>query len=205
MTSSRSMLGAVGLTFLLVPWVGPGSSLSAQVVEPSTHPWAVGASIAGGLFVDSDVLDSSLGADVALSRRISSWASVRADGMLLLLSEHANLGESADNRMVIVGIGPEVSGAAGWLAVYARGFLGRAGNFQRRTRSTLDEKTTWATVWGGGGGVRSAFGRVWSVDFGADLLRLGELDFARAAPSDPVRLRDPVLLRIRAGVRREFR
>jgi hypothetical protein len=183
-------LGGVGL-------VGP-TPIGAQV----GGGWAVAAQGTVGLFVGngSDFLDSGPGLDVTLSRSVAPFLRIRADGALTLLDDQKDPFEAADNRILLFGIGPEAHLDLGSLDLYVRGMVGRAAAVQVRTNSPLEERTSWATVFGGGVGFRVRLVPALFLDVGGDVLKLGELDFARTASSSLMLLEDPGLLRLRAGL-----
>ena len=179
---------------------------AAPAVDAQTVDWSLGASASAGLFVGdgSDFLDAGLGLDVVAVRRVASHVQVRAEGMLVFLDEQSGPGETAGNRLVVLGLGPELTASLGVVAPYARGFLGVAANSQIRSGSSLDEVTTWASALGGGVGLRISLGAPLSLDLGGDLVRLGELDFARTSQSAPTNPEDPFLLRLRLGLHLEL-
>ena len=165
--------------------------------------WAIGASGAAGLFVGSgsDFLDAGLGFDAAVSRRIVPRLRLRADGVFMLLDEQRDPLETADNRILLLSVGPEFDVALGPVSVYVRGVLGAAANFQLRTGSALKRGTSWASAFGAGAGLRLPVATALDVDLGGDVLRLGELDFARTASFGSQLIESPALLRLRAGLR----
>ena len=125
--------------------------------------------------------------------------------MLVGLDDQTTLGEVADNTILILGVGPELSTEGHRLGVYARGLVGLAANVQSRSNSALEEKTTWATALGGGLGLRLALSSRVDLELGADLMKVGELDFARTVTSSLALMDDPTILRVRAGVRAAVR
>ncbi len=190
------MNGVLGV--LAVVLLAPASA--AGQVEGA---WSVGASVSATLFVggSSEFLNGGIGFDAVVSRRLTSVLRLRADGMLMPLDAQEGPFERADNRVVLVGVGPEVGAAVGSLALYARGLAGIAFNAQMRRGSGQPERTTSAAAYGGGAGLRLAFDEGWSLDLGGDVVRVGELAFARTAASGPDLAERPALLRLRAGLR----
>lgn len=186
----------IGMLFAIA--LSPG----AAGAQPA-GPWAVGASASAGLFVGSasDFLDAGSGLDLTVWRGIAPHLALRADGMLVLLEAQESPSETADNRVVLFGVGPDLDAGFGPLAIYARGLVGVAGNLQVRTNSPLEERTTWASAFGGGAGLRVRLAERLALDAGGDILKLGELDFARTATSSLMLLEDPALLRLRVGLR----
>lgn len=165
--------------------------------------WSVGASGAAGLFVggSSDFLDAGLGFDVDISKRVVPKVSLRADGMVMTLDDDEGPGEAAGNRILLLGIGPQIDAPVGPTNFYLRGLAGAAVNQQSRTGSTVQEATSWTTALGAGAGIRLDLAPAVALDVGADVLKLGELDFARTAASGSTSSEDTALLRIRAGLR----
>lgn len=164
--------------------------------------WAVAASAAAGLFVGdgSDFLDGGFGVDLSASRALVGALRVRTDGMLALMAEQTDPFESADNRILVLGIGPEVGVRFGPLGLHARALVGRAAAIQMRTRSALEERTTWASAVGAGAAVRLRIAPDLHLDAGGDVVDLGTLDFARTASSSLALQEDPTLLRLHAGL-----
>ena len=182
--------------FAVLPGAGPLAAQSGGV-------WAIGASGAAGLFVGSgsDFLDAGLGVDVVVSRRIVPRLQLRADGMFMLLDEQSDPLETADNRILLLSVGPEFDVALGPVSLYVRGVLGAAANFQLRTGSALKRRTSWASAFGASAGLRLRVATALDLDLGGDLLRLGELDFTRTASFGSRLIKNPSLLRLRAGLR----
>jgi opacity protein-like surface antigen len=176
---------------------------SAPLAAQSVGGWAVGMHGSAGLFVgsSSDFLDAEYGLDVSLSRSFAPHVQLRADVMLMGLDDVTDPFETADNRVIVVGLGPEVHASLGSVSFYARGLVGVAANQQLRTNSPLEELTTWASAFGAGAGIRFGLSTAATLDIGGDVLKLGELDFARRATSSLLYAEDPALLRLRAGVR----
>ncbi|MDT8340948.1 MAG: hypothetical protein RQ751_05500 [Longimicrobiales bacterium] len=173
--------------------------------------WFVEGSATGNLLVGStsDFLDSGFGFEVALGRELIPALALRADAMLVGLEEGTTApvgepsggSEAADNTIVILGVGPEVTIPASFVHIDVRGHVGAARNSQRRSNSLAPEEATWASAYGGGVGVRfDASPRVGLV-LGGDILKLGELGFARTGGGGSVLREDPVILRLRVGLR----
>ncbi len=187
------------LSSILVAAALTGSPASAQ----SAPGWSVGASASASLMVGSasDFLDSGFGVDLTASHGVARNLSVRADGMLIPLASTTNDNETAGNTIWIFGLGPEVYVSLSAVTLYARPLLGVAANVQSRTNSTLVERVTWAGVFGGGVGLRLDVAPTVTLDLGGDVLKLGELDFARTAASSLQLIEDPAVLRVRLGLR----
>ncbi len=168
----------------------------------STGAWALGAAASGGLWVGGgDPLDGGIGVDLTVWRRLAPAIGLRSDLMLMPFQGSSDPVESADNRVLVVGLGPELGGSVGSVSAYVRGLVGLAINQQRRSRSTLPEQTTRALVFGGGGGLGVDLSSRVTLDVGADILRVGELEFARTLASGVSIGVDAVVLRVRSGVR----
>ena len=121
--------------------------------------------------------------------------------MLIRLAADTNNNETAGNTMFIFGLGPEFYVSLSAVTLYARPLLGLAANVQSRTNSALVERTTWAGVLGGGVGLRLDVAPTVTLDLGGDVVKLGELDFARTAASSLQLIEDPAVLCVRLGLR----
>ena len=121
--------------------------------------------------------------------------------MLIPLARNTNNDETAGNTMLILGLGPEVYVPLSAITLYARPLLGLAANVQSRKNSALVERTTWAGVLGGGVGLRLAVAPTLTLKLGGDVVKLGELDFARTAASSLRLIEDPAVLRVHLGLR----
>ncbi len=187
------------LSSILVAAALTGSPASAQ----SAPGWSVGASASASLMVGSasDFLDSGFGVDLTASHGVARNLSVRADGMLIPLASTTNDDETAGNTIWILGLGPEVYVPLSAITLYARPLLGVAANVQSRTNSFLAETTTWAAVFGGGVGLRLGVARTLTLDLGGDIVKVGELDFARTAVSSLMLIEGPAVLRVHLGLR----
>ena len=119
---------------------------------------------------------------------------------MIRLVDETNAGETAGNTMFVLGLGPEVHLSLSAVTVYARPLVGLAGNLQNRTNSTLNEDATWAGAFGGGVGLRLRIVPTFTLDLGGDVLKLGELGFARTAVSSGQLTEDPAVLRLRVGL-----
>lgn len=183
--------------------------LAVALLAPATAAsqvegaWSVGASVSATLFVggSSEFLNGGFGFDATVWRRLTSVVRLRADGMLMPLDAQEGPFERADNRVVLAGVGPEVGARVGSLSLYARGLVGIASNAQMRKGSGQPERTTSAAAYGMGAGLRLAFGGGLSLDLGGDVVKVGELAFARTAESGGDLIETPGLLRLRAGLR----
>jgi len=185
------------------PWVVAVTLLAPGVAAgQTTETWAFSASVSETLFVGggSDFLDSGPGLDVSASFSFVPHFRLRADAMLMTLDAQVSSSESADNRVMILGMGPELGVGAAPVSVYVRGLIGIATNLQMRRASSLPERTTSAVALGAGVGLRIALGGSWGLDLGGDIAKVGALDFARTAASGPL-VEDPGLLRLRVGAR----
>lgn len=168
----------------------------------SNRAWTFGAAASASLWVgQGDALDGSWGVDGTVWRRVGSHVSLRADGILMPLEGSSDPVESADNRVFVLGVGPEADVGFGPAAVYGRALVGLAVNQQTRSTSSLTELTTGALALGGGAGIRLAVSRTVELDVGADLIDVGGLDFARTAASGGVLTTNWAVLRLRAGAR----
>ena len=121
--------------------------------------------------------------------------------MLIRLAPITNNNETAGNTMFILGLGPEVYVSFSAVTLYARPLLGVAANMQSRTNSTSVERVTWARVFGGGVGLRLDVAPTVALDLGGDVVKLGELEFARTAASGFQLIENPAVLRLRLGLR----
>jgi len=182
--------------------VGTGGAGPTPAGAQVAGGWAVAAQGGVGLFVGngSDFLDGGPTLDVTVSRSVAPFLRIRADGVLALLDDQKDLFEAADNRILLFGLGPEAHLDLGAVGLYARGLAGQAAAVQVRTNSALEERTTWAWVYGAGAGFRIRLAPALFLDVGGDVLKLGELDFARTASSSLALVEDPGLLRLRAGL-----
>lgn len=189
----------LSLSSILVAAALTGSPASAQ----SVAGWSVGASASANLIVGSasDFLDSGFGVDGTVSHGVARHLSVRADGMLIRLAAATNVNETAGNTMFIFGLGPEFYVSLSAVTLYARPLVGLAANVQSRTNSALVERTTWAGVLGGGGGLRLNVAPTVTLELGGDVVKLGELDFARTAALSLQLIEDPTVLRVHLGLR----
>ena len=187
------------LSSILVAAALTGSPASAQ----SAPGWSVGASASASLIVGSasDFLDSGFGVDFTASYGVARNLSLRADGMLIPLASTTNDNETAGNTMFIFGLGPEFFASLSAVTLHARPLVGLAGNVQSRTNSASVERTTWAGVLGGGGGLRLDVAPTLTLELGGDVVKLGELDFARTAVSSLMLIEDPAVLRVHLGLR----
>lgn len=193
----------LGVSLFAAALVGAGLAGPRPVEAQVGGGWAVAAQGTVGLFVGngSDFLDGGPGLDVTLSRSVAPFLRIRADGSLSLLDDQKDPFEAADNRILMFGLGPEAHLDLGAVDLYVRGMVGRAAAVQVRTHSPLEERTSWATMFGGGVGFRVRLLPALFLDVGGDVLKLGELDFARTASSSSLMLlEDPGLLRLRAGL-----
>ena len=189
----------LSLSNILIAAALTGSPASAQ----SGPGWWIGASASANLIVGtaSEFLDSGFGVDGTASYGVAGHLSVRADGMLIRLAPITNNNETAGNTMFILGLGPEVYVSFSAVTLYARPLLGVAANMQSRTNSTSVERVTWARVFGGGVGLRLDVAPTVALDLGGDVVKLGELEFARTAASGFQLIENPAVLRLRLGLR----
>jgi opacity protein-like surface antigen len=168
----------------------------------SSGAWTFGAAASASLWVgEGDALDGSWGVDGTAWRRLGSHLGARADVMLMPLEASSAPFESADNRLLVLGVGPEVDVGFGAAAVYGRALAGIAINQQIRSGSASEERTSTASTLGGGAGLRLEVSRAVGLDVGADILSVGELDFARTSASGGVLSTGSAVLRLRAGLR----
>ncbi len=197
---TRRML-AVGLAgAVLVGASLAGPTPAGAQVGPG---WGFSAQGGVGLFVGnaSDFLDGGPSLNVTVSRSVAPFLRIRADAALSLLDDQKDPFEAADNRILVFGIGPEAHLDLGAVGLYVRGLAGQAAAVQVRTNSVLEERTTWAWAYGGGVGFRVRLAPALFLDVGGDVLKLGELDFARTASSSlSLAAEDPGLIRLQAGV-----
>lgn len=169
----------------------------------ATTGWEMGVSGGATLFLGthSDFLDGGFGFEGTLSRELASGFHLRADAIVSLLDDQQGESDVAGNRIAIFTLGPEARVSLGRLEVYARGLVGLVTNRQTRSGSTADEVGTWATVLGGGAGARISLVPSLALDLGGDLIKAGELDFARTTASGVTATEDPLLLSVRGGIR----
>jgi len=149
---------------------------------------------------ESDLVDGGTGVDGTVWRGLGPHASLRFDAMLMPLDDQTTPFESADNRMLLLALGPELATRVGPVSFYGRALAGLAINQQSRSGSGLPERTTSGLAVGGGVGVRLALTPRLSLDVGGDVLESGEVAFARTAVSGGEYLTDLVMLRLRAGL-----
>ena len=191
------------LSNAVVTAVLAGSPASAQ----SVPGWSVGVSASASLIVGnaSDFLDSGFGVALVGSLGVARHISVRADGMLIPLANSTIADETAGNTLVVLGLGPEVHVPLSAITLFANPLLGIAANVQSRTNSVLAETTDWAVAFGGGVGLRMDAAPTWSLELGGDIVKLGELEFARPAASSLLLTEDPAVLRVHLGFRLHIR
>lgn len=174
-----------------------GSRVQAQ----SPRSWAFEGAMTAQIFIgEAELVDGGIGVDGTVWRKLAPHASLRFDAMVMPLDDQTTPLESADNRMLVLALGPELATRVGPLSFYGRALAGLAVNQQSRAGSARPERTTSALAYGGGAGVRLALTSRLSLDVGGDILQSGEVAFARTAVSGGEYLTDPVMLRLRAGL-----
>ncbi|MDH3423672.1 MAG: hypothetical protein OEN00_11815 [Gemmatimonadota bacterium] len=197
--SGRAVRETLGFLAVAAALMGlTGSAAAGQT------GWSSGVSVAGNLVVGgggSDFLDSGFGLDGTVARAMGSHFAIRADGILIRLAPSSTGASPGRNTIIALGVGPEANLSLSAFSLYARLLLGVATNVQGGTGSTGGEGGTWTGRVGGGVGVRIAVSRSVAVDFGGDILKLGELAFGGSAVSSLRFTSDPAVLRLRLGLR----
>lgn len=96
------------------------------------------------------------------------------------LHEATTSEERADNRLLGLGLGPELSLAAGPVDVFLRPFGRIVRNVREGRRGEGPEGTDWTAAVGAAGELRVHFGRP-SLDLAGEVARLDELESARVS------------------------
>lgn len=186
------------LTLSMMTLLAAGS-LGAQAVGR----WEVGVSAGATLLIGSrtDFLDAGLGSELTLSFRLTPGLQLRADAIYARLDDQTDRAEEVGNHITLLSVGPETRKGLGPVDVFLRGLVGAILNRQVRSNSLAGEVGTWAPVVGTGIGARVSVSRGLALVAGADLIKAGELDFARTAASGYTATGDPFLLRAHGGIR----